>query len=324
MPYKLFRLRYSLLGLLLLLGFVGACGSDFELIDDRPDEERNAKPAPLTGQVILDLDGFEHLAEEGASIIDVRSIEDYEQGHYPGAVQANGGRAWKDDFGILIADVVLAQQQVRELGIDRTRPVIIYGAPRSTAAFRLHWTLEYYGHGEVYVYAPGYPGIEAGLDFTPETRAPQVSRGDFVLAKRASAIATADEVRAAITSENAVLIDTRNEEEFDGTQVRQSADQDDPRQGYIPGAVWYYWENVFDEDNNLRPKEEIRAEFEAAGFLNEGAVVVPYCQTGTRSTVIYGLLRWLGEEPKNYDGSWAEWSRGDFPIEQPQLENQSD
>jgi 3-mercaptopyruvate sulfurtransferase SseA len=38
--------------------------------------------------------------------------------------------------------------------------------------------------------------------------------------------------------------------------------------------------------------------------------------------VIYAVLRWMGEEPQNYDGSWAEWSRGDYPIEQPQLEDE--
>ncbi|TDP71991.1 sulfurtransferase [Bradymonas sediminis] len=324
MNNKRFRLGYSLLGLLLLIGFIGACGSSFEIIDDRPEEERNAVAAPLKGQVVIELAEFEQLAGEGATIIDVRKLEEYEQGHYPGAVHNNGGREWKDDFGILIADIPLAQQLVRDLGVDNARPVVIYGSPRSTGAFRLHWTLEYYGHGEVYVYAPGYPALEAGLNFTPETDAPEITKGDFVLAKRPSAIATADEVRAAIDDENAVLIDTRRETEFEGTEVRQSGDQDDPRQGNIPGAIWYYWENVFDENDNLRPKEEIRAEFEAAGFLKEGAVVVAYCQTGTRSTVIYGLLRWLGEEPKNYDGSWAEWSRGDYPIAQPQLENHSE
>lgn len=321
MHHKHLRLGLSLVGLLLILSFVSACGSSVETIDDRPDDEKNATPSPLNHNVILSLDDFDRLAGEGASIIDVRERDVYDQGHFPGAVYSNGGRDWKDDFGILITDLPLAQQQVRDLGIDRERPVIIYGAPRSTSPFRLFWTLEYYGHGDVHVYAPGYAGLEAGLSFTPETQTPEITEGDFVLAERPGAIATPDEVRSAVENETAVLIDTRRESEFNGTEVRESGGENDPRQGYIPGATWYYWENVYDENDQLRPKEEIRAEFEAAGFLKEGATLVPYCQTGTRSTVIYAVLRWLGEEPKNYDGSWAQWSRGDYPIEQPQHEN---
>ena len=44
--------------------------------------------------------------------------------------------------------------------------------------------------------------------------------------------------------------------------------------------------------------------------------MIPYCQTGVRSTIVYAVFRWLGHNHvKNYDGSWAEWSRDNaLPI----------
>ena len=50
--------------------------------------------------------------------------------------------------------------------------------------------------------------------------------------------------------------------------------------------------------------------------FDEDVTVIPYCQTGVRSATVYSVLRWLGHpNPKNYDGSWYEWSRiNDYPV----------
>ncbi|MFW5967048.1 MAG: sulfurtransferase, partial [Persicimonas sp.] len=294
--------------------------------DPRPADEQNYEPQELNSTVFLDAEGVEEFADDGATVIDTRSEEDYEKGHFPGAVQVDGGKPWKDDSGFLIArqdddgelvgDVVEAQQLVRDLGVDNDRPVVIYGNARSAETGRLYWTLEYYGHGEVYLYPNNYEDLVDEADFEQETEAPDVETGDFILAFRDSIFATLENVEEAIDSDNAILLDTRAEGEWDGT-----ADRGDPRQGRIPEAKWYFWEQIYDDSDRLRDKESLEEEFQEEGLYEDDAVIIPFCQTGTRSSYIYAVLRWFGKDnPKNYDGSWVEWSREDVPIEEPQEE----
>jgi thiosulfate/3-mercaptopyruvate sulfurtransferase len=58
--------------------------------------------------------------------------------------------------------------------------------------------------------------------------------------------------------------------------------------------------------------DEVHAEL----ALAEGAEVVAYCHSGSRSAMAVQLLRALGYDARNYVGSWHEWSRHDgLPIE---------
>jgi 3-mercaptopyruvate sulfurtransferase SseA len=42
----------------------------------------------------------------------------------------------------------------------------------------------------------------------------------------------------------------------------------------------------------------------------DASVVIPYCQTGTRSGMFYSVLRWVGaDHAANYDGSWIRWAQ---------------
>jgi 3-mercaptopyruvate sulfurtransferase SseA len=52
--------------------------------------------------------------------------------------------------------------------------------------------------------------------------------------------------------------------------------------------------------------------------VSDETPVVTYCQSGTRSSAVYFALVQLGfdaEDMLNYDGSWAEYSRLDLPVE---------
>jgi thiosulfate/3-mercaptopyruvate sulfurtransferase len=43
----------------------------------------------------------------------------------------------------------------------------------------------------------------------------------------------------------------------------------------------------------------------------DGAEVVAYCHSGSRSAMAAQILRSLGYDARNYVGSWHEWSRHD-------------
>jgi thiosulfate/3-mercaptopyruvate sulfurtransferase len=99
-----------------------------------------------------------------------------------------------------------------------------------------------------------------------------------------------------------IVIDVLRPEEFDGTFVAPC----DPRQGHIPGAV-----NLPLEELVFLSHEEVR---ELLGIA-DGAEVVAYCHSGSRSATAVQILRSLGYDARNYSGSWHEWSRTDLPVE---------
>ena len=82
------------------------------------------------------------------------------------------------------------------------------------------------------------------------------------------------------------------------------------RGGRIPGAVWFWWEDLF-RDGNLKPAAAILQELQANGVrVHDPAVtVVSYCTGGIRSGFVYMVLLWAGvDRVQNYDGSWWEWA----------------
>jgi thiosulfate/3-mercaptopyruvate sulfurtransferase len=99
------------------------------------------------------------------------------------------------------------------------------------------------------------------------------------------------------------VVDVRTSHEYDGSLGKPC----DPRQGHIPGArnldVYRLMEMTPDD---------VHAELRLAA----GAEVVAYCHSGGRSAIATQVLRALGYDARNYEGSWHEWSRHeDLPIE---------
>ena len=108
---------------------------------------------------------------------------------------------------------------------------------------------------------------------------------------------TLDELRASLDRGGIVLLDVRSPQEYAGA----SGYRCDPRQGHIAGA-----RNLpLDELLACRCAEDVRV---LVG-LPEGAEIVAYCHSGSRSAFAAQLLRDAGYAARNYEGSWHEWSR---------------
>ena len=99
-----------------------------------------------------------------------------------------------------------------------------------------------------------------------------------------------------------LVLDVRRIEEYEGTLGNAC----DPRQGHIPGAVHFPVEDMlFSSDDELRERLGVP----------DGAEVVAYCHSGSRSATAVQILRGVGYDGRNYSGSWHEWSRTDLPLE---------
>jgi thiosulfate/3-mercaptopyruvate sulfurtransferase len=106
-----------------------------------------------------------------------------------------------------------------------------------------------------------------------------------------------DELRARLEEDGLTVLDVRTRHEFEGLAGAHC----DPRHGHIPGAV-----NLpLDALLKCTSVEEVRAIVD----LPEGAEIVAYCHSGSRSAFAVRVLREVGYEARNYVGSWHEWSR---------------
>lgn len=94
-----------------------------------------------------------------------------------------------------------------------------------------------------------------------------------------------------------VLLDVRRAEEFAGLVVAPC----DPRPGRIPGARHLDVAQLLE----ARDVEGVRALVGAP----DGAEVIAYCHSGSRSAMAVHVLTAAGYAARNYTGSWHEWSR---------------
>ncbi len=113
---------------------------------------------------------------------------------------------------------------------------------------------------------------------------------------------TRDELARRLGDASLTIMDVRSPAEYAGAGARCCA-----RQGHIPGAA-----NVdVTELLALRP-DELRARI----GLPEGAEIVAYCHSGSRSALAAEALRRAGYDARNYAGSWHEWAQDPaLPVE---------
>jgi thiosulfate/3-mercaptopyruvate sulfurtransferase len=108
---------------------------------------------------------------------------------------------------------------------------------------------------------------------------------------------TLAELRERLGDEELTVLDVRTTLEFEGVAGAHC----DPRQGHIPGALNVPLERIL----------ECRSAADVRGVIGlpEGAEIVAYCHSGSRSRFAAEVLQGAGYKARNYVGSWHEWSR---------------
>ena len=237
-------------------------------------------------------------------VIDLRPAEQFAGGHVPGA-------AHLDLFGVSLIDtdpapldafLWMIAHLLTSRGVSADSTVVAYDDQSGIRAARAFWFLEMFGHPDSRVLDGGFGAWQRdGLPTTTEVDAPR--KGRWAVDRINNRLATWREVRSALGAADTVILDTRSDGEFRGTNVRAK------RGGAIPGAVHMEWTRNLSTDGMFKPASELKAMYESAGVTPDKEVI-SYCQGGYRAAHSYLALRLLGyPRVRNYLGSWKEWGR---------------
>jgi len=247
-----------------------------------------------------------HLDDDDLVVGDVRGPNAHSRGHIPGSRPLVLGSpppgADETTAAELAKEVAL---RLRRHGITGRERLVLVDRGDGVGAMPAAQMAELAGHRRVAILLGGlaaWPGelAEGTVELEPVREAELEPNG--------RALPTRQELASRLDDPSLTILDVRRDEEYTGR--RGSAC--DPRQGHIPGARRVQVDELFAPEGGLLPPERVR---ELVG-APQGAEVVAYCHSGSRSALATLALRAAGYEARNYAGSWHEWSRyPELPLE---------
>lgn len=252
------------------------------------------------------------------TIIDVRGVEAYEEGHIEGAfcldldrdlsvpMMEHGGRRplpTAEDFA----------HKLSSFGLTMDTKVVIYDS-WLTYAGRAWWMCRHLmGLHQVQVLAGGVEAwLGAGHTLTKEqTPLPKATKLDYVA--NPLKLAFHDEVAAASKKGDRILIDARSPERYAGSVP----DAMDGMTGHIPGAVNVFWESCFTADGP-KSDEELKAIFKDIMASPKGRIT--YCASGITAPNMMLAMDQIGLDAQLYVGSASDWMTYENPLLQTGVE----
>jgi thiosulfate/3-mercaptopyruvate sulfurtransferase len=267
-------------------------------------------------ELLIDPEALHHIDLEGDRpplVLDVRRADQFARGQIAGAVHL-------DLWGVSLIDTSPAPlaaftwmigHLLSLRGVTPERTVVVCDHDSGVRAARVFWFLEYLGHPDVRVLDGGtHAWRERRLPMSTDPVEPKASTWHGT--PTPALIATWQDVLARLAQPDAVIVDTRTDDEYLGRVARAK------HAGAIPGAVHLEWTKNLTPDGLFKPVSELRRMYETLGVTPDREVVT-YCQGGYRAAHTYLALRLLGfPRVRNYTGSWKEWGdRDDLPRELP-------
>lgn len=249
-------------------------------------------------------------------ILDVRKVEEYREGHIPGAINAYHG-AWAYKKGELFTEIPEPDDlddTIGSVGIGWDTWVVVVGKTGTLRevyqSYRVACTLRYAGLDDVAL-------LDGGMnkwvrDKKPLTTETVRAKEKFFRGKyRKDHFADKEYVQSRLGK--IVLLDVREADIFTGKRKLDCI----TKLGHIPGAVNLASSCAFNTDGTIKSREELNALAEAAVGKDRSTEVVTYCDVGQCCPVWkYLMKRVLGyKNVRIYDGAMQEWTLDpDAPV----------
>ena len=246
------------------------------------------------------------LDEEDLVVGDVRGPNAHMRGHIPGSRPLVLGSpppgADEETVRELAREIAL---RLRRHGITGRERLVLVDRGDGVGAMPAAQMAELAGHPSVAILLGGIAAWEGEL---AEGAVELEPVREANLEPNPPALPTRQELASRLDDSRLTILDVRTEDEYSGRRGSRC----DPRQGHVPGARHVEVGQLYDAPGRPAAPERIRA---LVG-LPEGAEVVAYCHSGSRSALATLALRSAGYDARNYAGSWHEWSRHpELPLE---------
>ena len=229
---------------------------------------------------------------------DVRGPNAHARGHLPGSKPlVLGSPPPMSDPATVEALASEVGLRLRRHGVTGEERLVLYDRGDGVGAMPAAQLAELAGHPRVAVLLGGIAAWAGPL----ETGQVELEKVRVELTPDLGALPTRDELLTRLGDPGLTVLDVRRPEEYTG----RAGSACDPRQGRIPGARHLELQRLYGDDGLPLPPEQLRG---LVG-LPEGAEIVAYCHSGSRSASATLALRAAGYRARNYAGSWHEWSR---------------
>ena len=278
------------------------------LIDRDPMVSTDWLASHLDAPDIVVIDATWHMPGDAR---DARA--DYAARHIPGAVYFDIDEISDHTSSLphMLPEPADFAVHARRMGVEPTSRVVVYDRPGLFSAPRVWWMFRVMGHENVAVLDGGLAKwiaearpVEAGWIQRPH--------GEFKAHFDAELVRNLDQVRSALETGQAQVLDARAAARFEGTAPEPRPGL---RSGHMPGASNLPWSKLVADDGGLLAKPALATAFEAAGIDLERPVITT-CGSGVSAAILaLGLARLGHWRTPVYDGSWTEWGgRSDTPV----------
>lgn len=243
-------------------------------------------------------------------VLDIRKVEDYKEGHIPGALSLTYA-AWRTMENNLSCQLPYKDElsdTICSSGINADTYVVIVGNTDTerqlTNATRVAWTLKYAGVKRPAILDGGYKKW-LSKNYPVTTDWVKRPKSNYKCKWNENVIANKEHVRARLGT--AVIVDTRPERLYKG----EASDPMLKRKGHIPGAVNLPYSLVFKKDGTFENTEKLKSlASKAVGDARNREIIVLCCNGQFASSWWFALSEMLCyRDVKIYDGSMEEWCR---------------
>jgi thiosulfate/3-mercaptopyruvate sulfurtransferase len=265
----------------------------------------------------------QHLNDPNLVVLHVGLKPEYDAGHIPGARYLNYPDLAVSDRtpGGLTLQMLPAEdlrQRLAAAGISNSSRIIVYFAHENayvSPSARVIFTLDYAGLGNQASLLDG--GLDAwkGAGHGTTTDVPPKQTGTLAPLSIRPIVVDAEYVLANLKSPNVSVVDGRTAAFYSGAQTGGNP-AGLHKTGHIAGAKSVPFSDTVDAANVLKPEATLRKLFADAG-VGPGDTVVAYCHIGQQATAVLLAARTLGFKVLLYDGSFEDWSRKDYPVDNP-------